>query len=108
MQRQLSYDPVHDRADLPEPGKKDRQDRSGKRSSVRLPCSRGRGIDEKLEADMEEVLDTVVMGRAARNTANIKNRQPIAQMYVKQTMIMECTMEVSFLQKRKVVPCIRP
>ncbi len=40
-------------------------------------------IDEKLEADMEEVLDTVVMGRAARNTANIKNRQPIAQMYVK-------------------------
>ena len=32
---------------------------------------------------MEEVLDTVVMGRAARNTANIKNRQPIAQMYVK-------------------------
>ena len=32
---------------------------------------------------MDEVLDTVVMGRAARNTANIKNRQPIAQMYVK-------------------------
>ena len=32
---------------------------------------------------MDEVLKTVVMGRAARNTANIKNRQPIAQMYVK-------------------------
>ena len=32
---------------------------------------------------MEEVLDIVVMGRAARNTANIKNRQPIGQMFVK-------------------------
>ena len=40
-------------------------------------------IDLALESDMDEVLDTVVMGRAARNTANIKNRQPIAQMYVK-------------------------
>ena len=40
-------------------------------------------IDAKLESDMDEVLKTVVMGRAARNTANIKNRQPIAQMYVK-------------------------
>lgn len=37
-------------------------------------------IDLALESDMDEVLDTVVMGRAARNTANIKNRQPIAQM----------------------------
>ena len=59
--------------------RKDRQDRSGKRSSVRLPVVKEEWIDEKLEADMEEVLDTVVMGRAARNTANIKNRQPIAQ-----------------------------
>ncbi len=40
-------------------------------------------IDASLEADMDEVLKTVVMGRAARNTANIKNRQPIGQMYVK-------------------------
>ena len=32
---------------------------------------------------MDEVLKIVVMGRACRNTANIKNRQPIAQMYVK-------------------------
>ena len=31
---------------------------------------------------MEEVLEIVVMGRAARNTANIKNRQPIGTMYV--------------------------
>ena len=48
-----------------------------------FPAVREEWIDEKLEADMDEVLDTVVMGRAARNTANIKNRQPIAQMYVK-------------------------
>ena len=40
-------------------------------------------IDASLEADMDEVLKTVVMGRAARNTAGIKNRQPIARMYVK-------------------------
>ncbi len=40
-------------------------------------------IDQKLEESMEEVLNIVVMGRAARNTANIKNRQPIGTMYVK-------------------------
>ena len=40
-------------------------------------------IDKKLEENMEEVLSIVVMGRAARNAANIKNRQPIGTMYVK-------------------------
>ena len=40
-------------------------------------------IDEKLEEDMKEVLEIVVMGRACRNTANIKNRQPIGTMFVK-------------------------
>ena len=40
-------------------------------------------IDTKLEDAMEEVLEIVVMGRAARNTANIKNRQPIGTMFVK-------------------------
>ncbi len=40
-------------------------------------------IDKELEADMDEVLKVVVLGRAARNTANIKNRQPIGRMYVK-------------------------
>ena len=40
-------------------------------------------IDKKLEADMDEVLKIVVMGRAARNTAAIKNRQPIGRMFVK-------------------------
>ena len=40
-------------------------------------------IDKDLEKTMEEVLDIVVLGRAARNAANIKNRQPIGLMYVK-------------------------
>ena len=40
-------------------------------------------IDKELEANMDEVLKVVVMGRACRNTANIKNRQPIGQMFVK-------------------------
>ena len=40
-------------------------------------------IDKKLEENMEEALNIVVMGRAARNAANIKNRQPIGTMYVK-------------------------
>ena len=40
-------------------------------------------IDKQLEADMDEVLKVVVLGRAARNTANIKNRQPIGTMFVK-------------------------
>ncbi len=40
-------------------------------------------IDKELEDNMDEVLKIVVMGRAARNTANIKNRQPIGRMFVK-------------------------
>ena len=40
-------------------------------------------IDKELEENMDRVLKLVVMGRACRNTANIKNRQPIGQMYVK-------------------------
>ena len=40
-------------------------------------------IDKTLEANMDHVLKSVVMGRAARNAANIKNRQPIANMFIK-------------------------
>ena len=40
-------------------------------------------IDTELEKNMDEVLNIVVMGRACRNAANIKNRQPIGKMYVK-------------------------
>lgn len=45
-------------------------------------------IDKELEARMGEVLDVVVLGRACRNAANIKNRQPIAAMYVKAAMAL--------------------
>ena len=40
-------------------------------------------IDEQLEKDMDEVLEIVVLGRAARNASAIKNRQPIGKMFVK-------------------------
>ena len=46
-------------------------------------------IDKKLEEDMKAVLKTVVLGRACRNTANIKNRQPIATMFVKAPFTLE-------------------
>ncbi len=46
-------------------------------------------LDQKLEDEMDEVLKLVVMGRACRNTANIKNRQPIGDMYVKAPITLE-------------------
>ena len=46
-------------------------------------------IDPELEASMDEVLKVVVFGRAARNTANIKSRQPIANMYIKATKTLD-------------------
>ena len=46
-------------------------------------------IDQKLEESMQEVLKIVVMGRAARNAANIKNRQPIGTMYVKAETVLD-------------------
>ena len=48
-----------------------------------FPVADAKMVDKKLEEDMEEVLEIVVMGRACRNTANIKNRQPIGNMFVK-------------------------
>ena len=48
-----------------------------------FPTAKECFIDKKLEADMEEVLEAVVLGRACRNAAAIKNRQPISRMYVK-------------------------
>ena len=47
------------------------------------PAVNEKWIDEELENNMEDLLKAVVMGRACRNTANIKNRQPIGTMYVK-------------------------
>jgi isoleucyl-tRNA synthetase len=48
-----------------------------------FPVSDEKLIDKELEDNMENVLQLVVLGRACRNTANIKNRQPIGNMYVK-------------------------
>ena len=46
-------------------------------------------VDLKLESDMDEVLDIVVLGRSARNGANLKNRQPLNVMYVKADHALE-------------------
>ena len=43
-------------------------------------------IDKELEQNMDNLLKAVVMGRACRNTANIKNRQPIGKMFVKSSV----------------------
>ena len=48
-----------------------------------FPAADQAHIDKELESRMDEVLKIVVLGRAARNTANIKNRQPIGRMFVK-------------------------
>ncbi len=59
---------------------------AGAPESVHLcdfPVAEERFIDKKLEKEMQEVLQIVVLGRACRNAANIKQRQPIATMYVK-------------------------
>ncbi|MEG2441722.1 MAG: isoleucine--tRNA ligase [Acetivibrio sp.] len=60
-----------------------------------FPEAREEWIDTELEKAMEEVLDIVVLGRACRNTANIKNRQPIGKMYVKaETVLSEFYKEI--------------
>ena len=48
-----------------------------------FPMANEAWIDPALEDNMEVVLEVVTLGRAARNAANIKNRQPVGQMYVK-------------------------
>ena len=48
-----------------------------------FPVANKEWIDKDLEANMDHLLNVVVMGRACRNTANIKNRQPIGNMFVK-------------------------
>ena len=47
-----------------------------------FPVTDEKAIDLKLNSDMEHVLDIVVLGRSARNSANVKNRQPLSEMYV--------------------------
>ncbi len=48
-----------------------------------------RMIDKQLEENMEDVLEAVVMGRACRNAAAIKNRQPIGRMYIKAELTLD-------------------
>ena len=60
-----------------------------------FPVANEAHIDKDLEAKMEEVLKVVVLGRAARNTANIKNRQAIGRMFVKaETALPEFYQEI--------------
>ncbi len=53
-----------------------------------FPTVDAKKIDVQLEADMEAVLKTVVLGRACRNAANIKNRQPISTMFIKAPFVL--------------------
>ena len=53
------------------------------------PAADSSMIDTELEANMDHVLKLVVMGRAARNAANLKNRQPLRTMFVKAPFTLE-------------------
>ena len=53
------------------------------------PVAEERFIDRELEKNMENVLAAVVIGRACRNDAAIKNRQPISRMYVKADFVLD-------------------
>ena len=53
------------------------------------PVAETSWINPELEQNMDEALKIVVMGRACRNQANIKNRQPMAKMYVKAPMALD-------------------
>lgn len=53
-----------------------------------FPKAKEEWIDPQLEADMDAALKIVVMGRACRNAANIKNRQPVGQMFVKAPAVL--------------------
>ena len=54
-----------------------------------FPAAETGWIDKKLEESMQDVLEAVVMGRACRNDAAIKNRQPVSRMYVKAGFVLD-------------------
>jgi len=54
-----------------------------------FPVAEEKYIDKELEENMEDVLEAVAMGRACRNDAAIKNRQPISRMYIKADFALE-------------------
>ncbi|MCD7778062.1 MAG: isoleucine--tRNA ligase [Clostridiales bacterium] len=70
-----------------------------------FPVADDNMIDEKLETSMEEVLSVVIAGRAARNTANIKNRQPIGKMYVKADKVLDDMYKEIILDELNVKEC---
>ena len=70
-----------------------------------FPTVKDEWIDEKLESAMDEVLSVVIAGRAARNTANIKNRQPIGKMYVKAENALEDMYKDIILEELNVKEC---
>ena len=59
-----------------------------------FPAADDSKIDAALERNMDEVSKIVVLGRAARNAANIKNRQPVAQMFVKAEPLPEFFVDI--------------
>ena len=59
-----------------------------------FPTADENKIDAELEKNMDEVLKIVVLGRAARNAANIKNRQPVAKMFVKAAELPKFFVEI--------------
>ncbi len=62
-------------------------------------------INKELESAMEEVLSVVIAGRAARNSANIKNRQPIGKMYVKAEKVLDDMYKEIILDELNVKEC---
>ena len=58
------------------------------------PVCDGSMIDTELEQNMKRVLDVVTLGRSARNTANIKNRQPLGEMFVQGAQLPDMYVEI--------------
>ncbi len=67
-----------------------------------FPVADNTRIDEKLEEQMDLVLRVVVAGRACRNSANIKNRQPLAKMHVKSDISLDKDYEEIIMEELNV------
>jgi len=69
-----------------------------------FPVCNDAWIDAKLEKNMDAVLKTVVLGRACRNTANIKNRQPLSEMFVQGDALTDAEKDKLFKASRRREP----
>ena len=65
----------------------------------KFPTADESAIDKELEDGMESVLEIVVLGRAARNASNIKNRQPLSKVYVSADKMKELSPELLSIAK---------